>query len=342
MHAALMIASRLIAVTVASTAFYFAFFVYEDEEGQWQNRLEKLWFSIYDRAKLTDSTSVALFNKVGSILENFFQRIFGKELISFRTLGISINLSLICGLLSFRLCPWIASNVLKDTVSLRLIFLGVFLSGALATVGIVFQRPWSALVVNIPTFLAVLPLLTVAGHLNAPSAEERAVALEAFWNLAAYGLSFLSDFVAIIVVRKIVSRLSTGLSAFRLILAICALAVLSGLLEFGPLIFRSPLLSAKYSSGAQALIRAQASILQRLNLSSSIFCLVPLLFLLLVLAHRLIWPFLSRLVYPVAARKVISNRKLLIGIGSLALLHALNIEEVSLKSLIGLFGGGSE
>ena len=39
MQHALVLASRILAALLAA-AFYFAFFLYEDEEGVWQNRIE--------------------------------------------------------------------------------------------------------------------------------------------------------------------------------------------------------------------------------------------------------------------------------------------------------------
>ncbi len=63
-HYALFVVSRITAGLLAALAFYFAFFLHEDEEGVWQNRIENLWMAVYDRAKVTDSTTTALFNKV--------------------------------------------------------------------------------------------------------------------------------------------------------------------------------------------------------------------------------------------------------------------------------------
>lgn len=84
MHHALMIVSRIAAGVVGTIAFYLAFFLYEDEQGVWQNRLEQLWLTVYDRAKVIDSTSTALFNKIGQIVLNWSARIFGRKLISIR------------------------------------------------------------------------------------------------------------------------------------------------------------------------------------------------------------------------------------------------------------------
>jgi hypothetical protein len=45
MHHALMIVAKFLSGTVGFFAFYFAFFVYEDDAGKWQNRLEGRFIS---------------------------------------------------------------------------------------------------------------------------------------------------------------------------------------------------------------------------------------------------------------------------------------------------------
>jgi len=39
-------------------------FLFEDEQGVWQNRVDNLWIAVYGRAKLTDSVATALLNKI--------------------------------------------------------------------------------------------------------------------------------------------------------------------------------------------------------------------------------------------------------------------------------------
>ncbi len=48
MHHALILASRIPAGIIAAVAFYFAFFLYEDEEGVWQNRIEQPWVQVHE------------------------------------------------------------------------------------------------------------------------------------------------------------------------------------------------------------------------------------------------------------------------------------------------------
>jgi hypothetical protein len=79
----------MVALVVAIIAFYVAFFLYENV---WQNRIDNLWCSVYDRAKVTRSTSTALFNRIGEILQNFFSQLFGRRLVSFQAIAVSLNL----------------------------------------------------------------------------------------------------------------------------------------------------------------------------------------------------------------------------------------------------------
>jgi hypothetical protein len=44
------IALRFLALSIGAVALYAAVFMYEDQEGRWQNRIEKLWVVIHDRA----------------------------------------------------------------------------------------------------------------------------------------------------------------------------------------------------------------------------------------------------------------------------------------------------
>jgi hypothetical protein len=87
-------AGRVIAGIVGCFAFYMAFFLYEDEEGRWQNRIDELWVAVHDRARITDSVSIALFNKIAQTLVLAANRVFGKRLISIQMFAVSTNLSL--------------------------------------------------------------------------------------------------------------------------------------------------------------------------------------------------------------------------------------------------------
>ena len=91
---------RLCAGFIAALSFYMAFFMYEDEKGAWQNRLENLWASVYDRAKVTDGTTTALFNRLAEAMKILFEKAFGRRLLSLKAVFVSANLTLGLGLIA--------------------------------------------------------------------------------------------------------------------------------------------------------------------------------------------------------------------------------------------------
>jgi hypothetical protein len=90
----IIIALRCLAFSVGAVAFYAAIFMYEDQEGRWQNRIEKLWIAIDDRARLTGSKTSAFFNSVAAVVTGIFDRMFGRRMLSFRFVGVSSCYSL--------------------------------------------------------------------------------------------------------------------------------------------------------------------------------------------------------------------------------------------------------
>lgn len=75
-------------------AFYMAFFLYEDEQGRWQNRLDAFWISIHDRALVVGSTTTALWNRVSESILELTNKLFGGKLLSYRPVIASINISI--------------------------------------------------------------------------------------------------------------------------------------------------------------------------------------------------------------------------------------------------------
>src|SRR5438552_2091583 len=90
---------RVSAGVIAFISFYLALFLYEDQDGHWQNRLDGLWVSIHDRAKATDHFATALINKTSEILARLCDIIFGTKNLSLRMFVVSLNMSLGTGIL---------------------------------------------------------------------------------------------------------------------------------------------------------------------------------------------------------------------------------------------------
>jgi len=82
---------RLLAALVGAFAYYAAFFMYEDEQGKWQSRIEALWITVNDQEKVAGSRASALFDRVAAVVTGAFDRVFGSKLISIQLLGVSTS-----------------------------------------------------------------------------------------------------------------------------------------------------------------------------------------------------------------------------------------------------------
>jgi hypothetical protein len=94
MYDLLMLLKRILAGIVGALLFYIALFMYEDEAGEWQSRLDNLWKAVLQRSKVTESTTVALFNKTSDMVMDGAMYIFGPRFFAFRTVMTAANISL--------------------------------------------------------------------------------------------------------------------------------------------------------------------------------------------------------------------------------------------------------
>jgi hypothetical protein len=331
MHHALSLGSRILAGIVAAIAFYFAFCLYENEEGIWQNRMEGLWAGVDDRAKTIDSSSVALFNKVGEITSAAFTRLFGRKLFSYRSLLTSLNLSLASGLIGMALIgtinvvflhipPYFTATDLEGSATVGVLFCGLALAPHY------IPKWWTFAISSLP----FLGLLVVAGlALFAPTKLHNPPNLS---DCSVLALSLASDFFAVAVMRRLFSTNSDAVSTWKIASTLFALFALSFVL-----LFLLPFVLYKLRFGPPG---SDPDVgLAYANFATALMCFTPGAMLTGLLVHRLIWPLLSRLLYPVASRKVITNRKALVSIASACVFYAANIPQDGIKGLLKLFSG---
>jgi hypothetical protein len=307
---------RYLAALIGILAYYVAFFMYEDQEGELQNRIEKLWMAVYDKAKLTGSRTIGLFNAVAEVVTRGFDRVFGRKLFSFQSVGVSTSYSF-AGLFLF--FSFVLINLIPGSSRAA--------SVPAATLKELTRIGWLSLVAGIICFLvAILPsfwpsrwfvgmslipyffLYAQIAHLTPVRLTTRGE----FAMLVALHASFLSDVLLIVVVRFSVRVLSTKASLSNMVLAALAQVSLPLLLvglpgltgvylrtEFGRARFEDiPLFIGSFNLFT--------------GLASSIFALV----LLFVLLHRAMWPVLSKVFYPLARYELVRNHKIMAGIGT--------------------------
>jgi hypothetical protein len=305
----LLLVGRVLAGMVAAMAFYLAFFLYEDEEGKWQNRLENVWIAVDERAKVTSSKSLALLNKLGETLRLLLRRVFGENLITMRGAWASLNLTGagICLALSVGL----GSNAELSGSLLSLLYLCFFVAGA--ALPAIYPGRWVTVVRYLP-WLGLPIWLLVSYHGDVFSAATMSV-LAALLLLVCLCINFFALFI----ISLLFDFIANSASVIRIASVIVALTVFSVLMIgstlFG-LAFIGPFVIA--------------------NLTTIIYCLIPDLLLAVLLLHMLLWPTVSRLIYPLTRYRIVSNRKTLIAVGTLCTTFALHVEHVGIKEVLKL------
>src|SRR5262245_50863504 len=83
---------RLLAGAAGLLLLYAAFFMYENTEGQVQNRLEEWWIRLDDSRRSAASWQAAFLKKVAETSNRFFDRVFGTRLLPLRAAAVWVVL----------------------------------------------------------------------------------------------------------------------------------------------------------------------------------------------------------------------------------------------------------
>ncbi len=310
---------QVLAAIVGTLAFYVRLFMYEDEEGKWQNRIVKLWMDIDDRAKLTDSRTSALFNSIAAVVTLAFDRIFGQKLLSFQFIGVSSCYSLAGSWLLAFFALMILSRP-SDPLGLGpvpqdlakalpfvepFVLVGGFTLLLLAVLPSIISSRWLVGLSLVPVFF--LTAVLVGELIGRHRLPEKHVAF-----FAALLASLLSDILLLILVRFSIRWLSAKTNVFRIILSVLIQIGVFAIVIVIPLGLGVGLIETFGPRPAFGALAGIASLNAFTGLGSCLFLLV----LLFVLLHKVFWPLLRRLFYPLARYEVIHNRKFLTGVGT--------------------------
>jgi hypothetical protein len=293
------------------TAIYFALFLYENEEGVWQNRLDTLWISIHDRARASESLTTSVIRRFAQLLTMLSNRVFGERLLSVQTFCSSINLSIACSV-SVLLLPapttlhrlWFSSMVVSNLLSVYLTARHPRLWNYLISASLLILFVWRAAHVGVAPGFAIGVKVT----------------------LFSVAFSTVGDFLALTAIRKwlvsIASNSSRVVMAERFVYLVFLVFFMEGL-PIGVLLAETGHLKYPWLSDI-ALWSAL------LNASTALYLVVPILLLCLLSLNQLVWPALGRIVYSLARFKILSMRRTLITVGSVLILYAfgLNTEKV--------------
>ncbi|MEG9437408.1 hypothetical protein JAO29_14725 [Edaphobacter sp. HDX4] len=331
MHQTLIIGSRIAAGIIGAFAFYMAFFLYEDERGLWQNRLENLWMAVYDRAKCTDSTATALFNKLGQILQGAFTWALGKRLFTFRSIIVSANLAWGCAFLMMSIKGVIFNEQNGEWVPSEHRLLMLILSIALLTFAMLPGIFRHALVTAL-CYLPMLCFLCVVG-------------IEALVGYGTYAVlpivllwSVTSTLLTVAVLRKLFGSISTSVSIVRTLITIALLSAVLVLIAFSPYFIYAIFMTSLWDTKIGDSLINFGYLLQLMNAALILACGGSIIMLGVILLHKALWPILSRTIYSLAENTLVSNKKVLSSIGTLCITYAFNVSHVGIKEILKLFG----
>lgn len=295
--------------TLGWLLMYCALFLYEDQEGQIQNRIAQWWIKVDDARIVAHSQAAAFLQGVARLTVRGFDCVLGERLVSLRFAGVSLCLSIA----SVSLMAVVgAIRTHQSPRGPLLLSAGLI---ALALVPAVFEGRWVLRLWGLLVFVAVLrPMGYILFVLY--SVKGTAFAGRTLGYIALpLAVSFVCDVSYVTLTRWMLRRVSTGSRVYEVALMVAVnlfilYLVFLGPIQLGARVFRY------WRGGGVAIMLSFA-----LNAIDFFAGSAALLLGLALLIHRLLWPIVEKPLYALQRYGVISNKKLLWGAGlALALL----------------------
>lgn len=338
---------RICAFLFGCVSFYLAFFLYEDENGVWQNRVENLWVSIHDRARETDTLGTAMLNKSAQALLTVSNLMFGKSPLSLQMIVVSANLTTASIPLAF-LYTYIRDNGTRSRI-IDLLLEGIVLILLIGGAALAMKCPrWWGLLLSCIPIGNIIRIYLVSFQCALGSH----VSFKCFWFDWVDGRDFVIvllmsitlDVLAISLIRRLFSTIAFRTSLFPIVLRIAVLIAICiavepelvyGFWKYG-LRGMTELETIENLPSTPNVLRYNGAFVTYMNATTVIYCAIPAIVLFVLLAHRAFWPLLSRTLYPFARFRILVNTKAMAAVGSLAFTLAFDLERIGLKELLKL------
>jgi hypothetical protein len=309
---------------------YAAAFMYENEEGQWQNRLEQ-WREAIVRSKETALlTFTAFMGGVAKLASRSFDLLFGTKLFSMRGVGVSICYSLASVLLCLEVLSFL--NPQKFGPLLIQNWGWFFFFVILGSIPSIISAEKGALSLwGLAVFaIVIFPLFKIADIVHQQFGIARTAGMFLFLALL-FAVSFGCDILYIALTRWMLRKVSEQIRLPKMIGILLLNALLAVILAAGPFLLGLIEIIGAVKFNAPASVGAFGIGLMlgtALNFVDIIACSVFLLLLTFMLLHRLIWPILEMPIYACARFGIIKNKKLLWGLGAAFLFVPGNGESI--------------
>lgn len=333
---------RVLAVPTGLLAYYIAFFMFEDQEGRWQNRIENLWIAVNDREQLSGGKTSALFNAVAGVVTRVLNRIFGRKLVSFQFVGVSLSYSVaaMCffvGLCLVALAVYIIThasalpdNLTKSLAAVSIVGLAALFIGCICLAIAAMPSLWPS---RFSVALSLLPgLLVIYSGIRVIWFHQLSPAIAGMFVALVLGL--LSDALLLILVRLTVRRVSAKPKVSQIAAAV--------LLQLGGVVFFvivpiEAALHVQMKAGNHQPAAALAVFyfwLAVVNVFTGLASFLFSIVLVFVLIHKALWPTMSRLIYPLARFEVVRNHKLMAGVGTGCFIFAFPLMWTPIENIL--------
>lgn len=330
----ILISLRILSLLSGLLLLYAAFFLYEDEQGNIQNRLEDSWIKLSDLSRSALSHHTAFIRMVARSTAHILDRIFGQKLFSARFIGVSICLSFIS---IFSTALWYPYGFAYHYVPL-LLLIATYLALAIISSFISNQwliKFWLAFVIALTPFtiitLHIFPL-TPEGSYDTThiqfDLELATFLLPAY--LTAIAIAVICDMLFVALTRWILQWVSELNSSFKIIATLFLNSCLVVSFLIVPLYYQDAF--ARYAIGQYP----QAEVgfwsgwfgpgfgmnLPELydlaffsNFYTSLIATLFIVLIIIMLLHKLLWPIIERPVYALQEIGVARRKKVLAALG---------------------------
>ena len=315
--------------------FYLSFFLYEDEQGQLQNRLEEIWVRIDDLKQNTVSIHIGFTVEVMHFCLKMLHIIWGNKLISIRSIFVTHWILGLSAYLSF-------AFVYLFNLNFNIYFSSCDSCGYL---NYAVTTPFSLFPVLVMTILASLPLViskwsviwTIWLIFFTIQTIVTYIFIQEFkLTLPEVVISISSELVAIIFFLIWLRILKLVLTHFSLISArnIITFIFSNVWLICWAFYYQSYIVlllkGVTYVFGANNITQDMLYYFPRFALlTNTLMFLYPFMIIVIVallIAHRIFWPFIQRPIYSLQMYKVFENQKLIFICGLVLILFSLGYE----------------
>jgi len=312
-----------------SLLLYIAFFMYEDEQGKLQNRIENIWIAVNDKQKASADKATVLFNKVADVVRRVLNRILGTKLISIQMIGVSSSASFasILGLVGLALLilrhmGFSRHVVVADPLFYPALLLVGLLLLVLSFINLVFASLPSIYPSAFTRILSLVPVSLFSIGLLSPG-KARLPGSNLLVLFSALLISVLSDVLLLSAARLSIRWISTSDDRSKILLAFLVQVLIVVLLIVVPFQLAATFLTRNPNSVTAKILVSVGGLNVFTAFAASAFAFA----MVIVVLHRAFWPILDRIIYAVARFTIIRNRMLMSSLAVIFVSYGLSLTQ---------------